>query len=227
MRKILIIEKDEKAASRAADALKNGLGDVNVRICLTGNDGLKYLKGKSYDLVISESRLSDMTGFEILRSLAETGENLPIIILSSASPGDEASEYTKTGVYDYIVKDASFPRSLAEAARKALDLGYVFNEKRRIVQTAVERERDRELSRMAHVLNHEVNNPLMTIIGNVQLLLSKPEVMPVELREKLKAIEDSAQRIARIMVFLADRNTERYNDRSSEKHEQVLISQRP
>jgi len=227
MRNVLIIEKDKKAASRAADALTKGLGDVSVRICLTGSDGLKYLKGKSYDLVISESRLSDMTGFEILRGLAETGENLPIIILSSAASGDEASKYTKIGIYDYIVKDSSFPRSLAEAARKALDLSCVFNEKRSIVQTKVERERSRELSRMAHVLNHEVNNPLMTIIGNVQLLLSKPEVKPVELREKLEVIEDSARRIARIMAFLADRNNERYSDQSSGKNEQVLLSKRP
>jgi len=227
MRKILIIEKDKKAASRAADALEKYLGDVNVQICLTGNGGLKNLKGKSYDLVISESRLSDMTGFELLRALAEIGINLPTIILSSAASGNEALRYTRNGVCDYIVKDSSFPQSLAEAVRRVLDLSSVFNEKRKIVQTEVERERGRELSRMAHILNHEVNNPLMTIIGNVQLLLSKPEIQPGVLKEKLKAIEDSAQRIARIMAFLADRNNEHYHDPITEKHEQVLIPKRP
>jgi DNA-binding NarL/FixJ family response regulator len=227
MRKILIIENDKKAATRAAEALKKGLDGVDVQTCLTGIDGLKNLKKKTYDLVISESRLSDMTGFELLKSMAEIRDHRAVIIISSAGWGDEALNYIRKGVYDFIAKDSFFPQKLVEAVRKALNLGLVFDEKMGIVETEIQRERRRELSRMAHVLNHEVNNPLMTIIGNVQLLLTKPEVKPGELSEKLKAIEDSAQRIARIMAFLADRNNENYIDQSSEIHEQVSIPKRP
>jgi len=211
MSKILIIENDKKTASRAADGLKGGLNDANIYICLSGMEGLKNLKRKSFDLVISESRLTDMTGFDLLKGMAEIGGHWPTIILSALGRGDEAVKYMRIGVYDYIVKDADFPHTLPRAAQRALDLSYVFNEKRNIVETNIERGRRRELSRMAHVLNHEVNNPLMAIVGNVQLLLSKSEIKPGELREKLEAIEDSARRIARVMAFFADRNIETHN----------------
>ncbi len=211
MSKILIIENDKKTASLAAEALKNGLNDVSVHICLSGMEGMKNLKRKSFDLVITESRLTDMTGFELLKGMAEIGGPWPTIILSMPGRGDEAIKYMRIGVYDYIVKDADFPHTLSGAAQRALDLSYVFNEKRNIVETGIERERRRELSRMAHILNHEVNNPLMAIIGNVQLLLSRPEIMPGELREKLEAIEDSARRIARVMAFFADRDSGTHN----------------
>jgi DNA-binding NtrC family response regulator len=226
MNKILIIENDKKSASIAADVLKSGLANVNIHICLSGFDGLKCMKRRSFHLVISESRLSDMTGFELLKSMSEIEGHWPAIILSSTGIGDEAVKYMRIGVYDYIVKDSNYPQTLPVAARRALNLGYVFNEKRNIVETNIERERRRELSRMAHILNHEINNPLMTITRNVQLLLSKPEIKPGELREKLAAIEDSAQRIARVMAFFADRNNEHYNDLSSINREQGLISKR-
>ena len=208
MSKILIIENDKKAASKAADELKYNLADASVCICLSGMDGLKNLKRKSFDLVISESRLTDMTGFELLKEMAEIGGHWPTIILAGPGQGHEAVKYMRTGVYDYLVKDADFPHALPKAAQRALDLSYVFNDKRNIVETGIERGRRGKLSTIAHVLNHEVNNPLMTIIGNAQLLLSKSEIRPEELREKIEAIEDSAHRIARVMAFFSDRNTE-------------------
>lgn len=226
MNKILIIENDRKAADRAADAIKGGLAEVNIQICLNGFEGLRSLKRKSFDLVISESRLSDMTGFELLKSMAEIGGHWPAIILSSAGGGDEAVRYMRIGVYDYIVKDDDFRQALPVAARRALDLSYIFNEKRNILETNIERQRRRELSRIAHILNHEVNNPLMAILGNVQLLLSRQEIGGDELREKLEAIEDSARRIARVTAFFADRDNEHYNDIPRDKREQGIVLKR-
>jgi hypothetical protein len=52
----------------------------------------------------------------------------------------------------------------------------------------------------------------MAIIGNVELLMSKSEINPQELREKLEAIEDSARRIARVTAFFADSDTNTNND---------------
>ena len=222
MSKILIIENDKKTASRAADALKNGLADVEIQICLAGFEGLNQLKSKSYDLVISEGRLSDMTGFELLQGMAEIGGHWPVIILSSAGRGDEAVKFMRTGVYDYIVKDRDYPQNLPMAARRALDLSHLFNEKRMIVETGLQRERRRELYRLAHILNHEVNNPLMAIIGNIQLLLAKPDIHPDELLGKLVAIEDSAQRIARVMAFFSNRNNEYHNEISHQRLEPEL-----
>ncbi|UCC80532.1 MAG: response regulator [Candidatus Zixiibacteriota bacterium] len=212
MSKILIIENDENTASKAAVSLKDGLDGVNICISLSGIEGLKNLKRKSFDLVIAESRLADMNGFDLLKGMAEIGGHWPTIILSVPGRGEEAVKYMRKGVYDYIVKDSDFPNTIPRAAQRALDLSYIFNEKRNLAETNGERLRRKELSRIAHVLNHEVNNPLMAIIGNVQLLLSKSEIDPQELREKLEAIEDSARRIARVTAFFADSDINTNND---------------
>lgn len=60
----------------------------------------------------------------------------------------------------------------------------------------LDQERLKAVLETAVTVNHEVNNPLQAIIGNVQLLLMKhqDELSP-DLKEKLKAIEDSAMKI--------------------------------
>lgn len=44
-------------------------------------------------------------------------------------------------------------------------------------------------------LNHEINNPLTTVLGNVQLLLMKGTELPEDVRARLKMIEQSSIRI--------------------------------
>ncbi len=224
MNKILIIENDKKTAAGAASELKNNIKKVNIHICLTGCEGLKYLRRKSVDLVISESMLTDLNGFELISGMAELGGHWPTIIISTPGRGDEAVKYMRSGIYDYIVKDRDYPASLPKAARRALDLSYLFDEKRNIVKTNIEKDRHKALSKIMQVFNHEVNNPLMTIFGNIQLLLSKEKVEPAEMREKLEAIEDAARRIARVTAFLADFNNETQKDSSKRKDEVKPVS---
>jgi DNA-binding NtrC family response regulator len=100
MNKILVIENDKRTASMAVEELKNSLKEVSVYVCLTGLEGLKSLKRRSFDLVISESTLSDMTGLELLKGMEELGGHWPTIILSTPGLGDEAVRYMRSGVYD-------------------------------------------------------------------------------------------------------------------------------
>lgn len=224
MSNILIIENDKKSASRAAGELKKNIQDAKIQICLTGHDGLKYLKRKSIDLVISESHLSDINGFDLIGGMAELGGNWPTIIISTPGRGDEAVRYMRSGIYDYIVKDNEYLSSLPKAAQRALDLSYIFDEKRNIVETSIEREWRREISKITQVFNHEINDPLMTIVGNIQLLLSKKEIDTEGLREKLEAIEDAARRIARVTTFFADYNIEAPLDPMKQKNKQNAVS---
>jgi len=59
----------------------------------------------------------------------------------------------------------------------------------------IEKERQSAVIETAVTVNHEVNNPLTAILGNVQLLLLKREDLDDELRGKLKTIEISALKI--------------------------------
>ncbi len=59
----------------------------------------------------------------------------------------------------------------------------------------ISRERSVAVAETAVAVNHEVNNPLTAILGNVQLLLMKGDNLDESLKEKLKTIETSAMKI--------------------------------
>ena len=47
----------------------------------------------------------------------------------------------------------------------------------------------------AVTVNHEINNPLTAILGNIQLLLMKRKDLDDELVSKLKTVEEAALKI--------------------------------
>jgi K+-sensing histidine kinase KdpD len=67
---------------------------------------------------------------------------------------------------------------------------------------AIDRERLAAILETAVTLNHEINNPLTAILGNIQLLLLKRDDLDDELRNKLKTIEQSATRIQNVISRL-------------------------
>jgi len=66
----------------------------------------------------------------------------------------------------------------------------------------IDRERLSAILETAVTLNHEINNPLTAILGNIQLLLLKRDDLDDELKTKLKTIEQSATKIQGVVKRL-------------------------
>lgn len=80
---------------------------------------------------------------------------------------------------------------------------------------AIAKERLAAVLETAVTLNHEINNPLTAILGNVQLLLLKREDLDDDVKKKLQTIEESASRIQTVVKRLLDLDAARsveYND---------------
>lgn len=58
-------------------------------------------------------------------------------------------------------------------------------------------------------LNHEINNPLTVVLGNVQLLLMRTEGLPADVIKRLRLIEESSLRIRDAVSKLMELNEAR------------------
>ncbi len=88
-----------------------------------------------------------------------------------------------------------------EALSALLALHYAaegIGKERTLAREMLDKERLSAIIETAVAVNHEVNNPLTAILGNVQLLLLKRDDLDKELAAKLKTIEISALKIKEV-----------------------------
>ena len=70
----------------------------------TVQDALLHLKDRTYSAVITDMRLPDGTGLEVLRWLEESGRREKTIVITAYGSAENAVEALKAGAYDYLTK---------------------------------------------------------------------------------------------------------------------------
>lgn len=108
---ILIVE-DEK---RIAGSLKrNFLSEGHhATIANDGEDALKKVDSIEFDAILLDWRLPKITGIEVCKRIRETGNQVPIILLTAMSDISNKVEAFNFGADDYVTKPFSFEEVLA------------------------------------------------------------------------------------------------------------------
>ena len=70
----------------------------------TVQDALLHLKDRTYSAVITDMRLPDGTGLDVLRWLEEFGRREKAIVITAYGSAENAVEALKAGAYDYLTK---------------------------------------------------------------------------------------------------------------------------
>lgn len=129
--KILVIDDDTDICLLLKRFLtKNGF---SVEIAHNGRSGLERLDNFKPDLVMTDFRLGDIDGGELLVKIKERYPLVPVLIITGYSDIKVAINVMKQGAYDYITKPL-FPDEILLTIRKALDS--VTNEESRTVSNS-------------------------------------------------------------------------------------------
>ena len=103
MEAILVVDDEESMLEFMEIALsKEG---YKVSCAQEGKKALKMLSGKSgFDLVISDLRMGEFDGLELLRASKDIDPDIPFIFVTAYASSDTAIEALKLGAFDYITK---------------------------------------------------------------------------------------------------------------------------
>jgi two-component system response regulator HydG len=96
---------------------KNGYHTVTAE---SGAIAFEYLENEKFDLVLSDFRLEDTDGREILRRIKSDYPELIVIIVSGFGDPNLASELIRMGAYDFINKPI-YPNVILETVKRALE----------------------------------------------------------------------------------------------------------
>ena len=114
---LLIDDESEVREISLATLRRNGYETHAVE---SGEEALKVLAQRPFDLVVTELRLSGMDGTEILRTVKRTSPDTEVVVTTASATLEGAMEAVKAGAYDYVAKPFQ-PQALVLTVRRALE----------------------------------------------------------------------------------------------------------
>ena len=134
---ILVVDDDESL--RRVVEYNLGEEGYHVRTASDGAAGLRaFQEAATVDLVVTDVRMPDMDGLELLTRIKTMQPDMPVIMLTAHGTINSAVEAMKLGAFDYLTKP--FNRDQLKAAvRKALEIAALTTENRQLRQVVAER----------------------------------------------------------------------------------------
>lgn len=125
METILVIEDKESMAEMLKQTLESE--GYKVICARDGREGIKRLKENRIDLVLTDLRLPEKSGIDILKVSKEENQIMPVIVMTAYGSIEEAVAAMKGGAFDFITKPFDTDHLLM-LIRRALETQRLFTE---------------------------------------------------------------------------------------------------
>ena len=99
---VLVVDDEESVRTFMSELL--GSAGYQVRSAGSGAQALEMLAGGSFDAVLLDVVMPEMSGLEVLRRYRAQGGNAPVVVLSGLTGADDAVRAMKMGATDYLSK---------------------------------------------------------------------------------------------------------------------------
>lgn len=177
---------DDEEAVRNSLAFLLGSAGFAVRTHLSATDFLHESISIGTGCLVTDLRMPDMSGVELLKQLRDTGTLLPAIVITGHGDVQMAVEAMKNGALDFIEKPFS-DDVLIESIRRAVDTAQTRHENEAIIEAT--RQRLGTLSeRETQVLDGVVaGEPNKTIAFTLGISPRTVEVYRAALMSKMQA----------------------------------------
>lgn len=109
--KLLVIEDDRTVGQY----VKRGLTESGSQVDLVadGAEGLRLASDGHYDVVVLDLRLPSMDGRDVLRTLRDRGNAVPVLVLTAQDTVDFKVQALRMGADDYVTKPFALEELLA------------------------------------------------------------------------------------------------------------------
>jgi len=199
--RVLVVD-DDPMMVRLARGILQANGFTAVTAVAAAREALDAL-GQA-DVVLLDHQLPDASGLELLDAIRSRPHPPSVIMVTAHGNESLAAAALRRGADDYLAKDAS----LAELLPQVLERVRRTRELRKALGAAerdlVRAERLGAIGEMTVTLHHEINNPLMSALADVQLLLAEPGGIAEAHQDILRSVETSLHRISRIVRRIGD-----------------------
>jgi signal transduction histidine kinase len=206
--KILVVDDEQSVATTIKAILQ--LDGNEVTAVTSGKEALDQLRGHEFDVVLTDLRLDDLDGIEILRETQKLWPDTVSIMLTGYASLESAVTALRSGAYDYLIKPSDVDELRATIGRAL--------ERRQLRQRLVELEQlDKLKTQFLSMASHELRTPLTAVSGFMQIArrrmsrLAGANDVPTPWREEAQKSDETlemanrqAKKLARLIDELLD-----------------------
>jgi signal transduction histidine kinase len=200
MTPILIVDDEKDNLEALQRLLRN---QFTVVTTTSPFDALKLVQKQEFSVVVSDQRMPEMTGVELLEKIKAITPRSTRILLTGYTDLDSVIGAINRGhVYRYIGKpwDSEELKSILRQAEEAFSLKKELDEKNRSLAQALEdlSRLDKAKARFMNLISHELNTPLTSLQAFLSLLEEKKN-QDAESQKALSAFRKSLDRLSEIV----------------------------
>ena len=100
--RILIVD-DEEGMRRLLGRILAKEG-YDTTTAANGVDALRLVASERFDLVVTDIKMPEMDGLQLLQEIREYEPSLPVIVITAYGTIENAVQALRAGAYDYIAK---------------------------------------------------------------------------------------------------------------------------
>jgi len=130
--KILVVD-DESSVTGALELILGDRGH-QVRTASAVSEALELLEHRPFDLVLTDLRLADSTGIELLTRIKQDKPEIEVILMTAHGSLEVTIEAIKRGAYYYLEKPFT-PDQVLTLVERALELASIRQENRALKRT--------------------------------------------------------------------------------------------
>lgn len=116
-KRVLVVDDEEIVRQSCERALTDA--GYAVRTAGSGREALRACRAEPFDVMLTDLRMPDMDGIEVIRAVAKEFPEVRVVIITGYPSRESAEQAAKLGIFDYLEKPLS-PGRLSEATAVAL-----------------------------------------------------------------------------------------------------------
>lgn len=141
----IVIVDDEPDFARGLARLVSGhFADVHIEAALSGREALRILSERTVHLLITDLRMPEMNGMQLLAEAMKLQPGLSMVVLSAYGSIETAVEALRAGAYDFLTKPIE-PDQLFRVVAKGLERSRLLEENKRLREILFQQESQGEL----------------------------------------------------------------------------------
>ncbi|MEJ7701885.1 MAG: response regulator [Pyrinomonadaceae bacterium] len=102
-RKSILVVDDEKSQREILEMILSGEG-YDVTTASSGEAALKFVADRRFDLVLTDFKMTGMSGLDLLKELVDFDKSIIVLLLTAHGTVDSAVDALRLGAFDYLTK---------------------------------------------------------------------------------------------------------------------------